>query len=158
MRILGIDPGSITTGFGIINTNTRHYEYMASGCIKTGAGVFSVRLKTIYAAITELIGDFKPDGVAIEQVFIYKNVASAMKLGHARGAAMVAVANFNLSIAEYAPREIKQAIAGYGAASKGQVQHMVQILLKLDHVPSTDAADALAVAICHVNSMRTYKK
>ena len=157
MRILGIDPGSITTGFGIINTDTRHSAYVTSGCIKTGAAVFSARLKTIYAAVTELIRDFKPDAVAIEQVFVYKNVASAMKLGHARGAAIVAVANFDLEIAEYAPRQIKQAVVGYGAASKGQVQHMMQVLLKLENLPSTDAADALAVAVCYVHNMRAGK-
>ena len=158
MRILGIDPGSITTGFGIIHTDTRRYEYVVSGCIKTGSGVFSRRLKTIYAAITKLIVDFYPDYVAIEKLFMHKNVASLMKLVHARGAAIVAVANFDLDIAEYAPRQIKKAVVGYGAASKGQVQHMVQTLLKLDNLPSADAADALAVAICHVNNMGTYNK
>ena len=158
MRILGIDPGSITTGFGIIHTDTRRYEYISSGCIKTGTGVFAVKLKTIYSALTELVRDFKPDYVAIEKLFMHKNVASLMKLVHARGAAIVAAANFDLSIAEYSPRQIKKAVVGYGAASKRQVQHMVQTLLKLDNLPSTDAADALAVAICHVNNMGTYRK
>ena len=97
MRILGIDPGSITTGFGIIYTDTRHYEYVASGCIKTGAGVFSVRLKTIYTAITELIRDFKPDTVAIEQVFIYKNVPAQLNKKFVRFSSLICIVGVLIS-------------------------------------------------------------
>jgi crossover junction endodeoxyribonuclease RuvC len=150
--ILGIDPGSRTTGFGLIhmNTKTRHVNYLASGCIKTTSEMFLVnRLGLIYKGIEEIIATHRPHHVAIEQVFLKHNVMSALKLGHARGAAMAACAMFDLTVSEYSPRAIKQAVVGYGGAEKLQVQKMIVELLRLNKSPSNDAADALAVAVCH---------
>lgn len=148
--ILGIDPGSRVTGYGLIREEkTRTLHYLDSGCIRTGEGNFHHRLYQIFKGISYLMETFKPDEVSIEQVFMHQNPNSALKLGHARGAALVACAQHSVEIYEYAPREIKQAIVGYGAAQKTQVQHMVVHLLKLNRAPQQDAADALAIAICH---------
>lgn len=155
--ILGIDPGSRLTGFGIIRSNGSEYNYISSGCIRTPQGEFNKRLLTIYQAIKEIILKYKPDEAAIEQVFMHKNASSALKLGHARGAAIIAIIESIPIVAEYSPREIKQAIIGYGAAEKTQVQSMVQRLLHLNDLPQADAADALATAICHANSY-SYKR
>ena len=150
MRILGIDPGSITTGYGIIKQLRNKQSYVTSGCIKVGSKKnLCVRLRQIYEDISSLIETYAPTQVAVEQVFVHKNPASALKLGQARGVAMLACACKDLSIAEYAPRQIKQAVVGYGNAQKLQVQQMVQSLLKLSAMPQVDAADALAVAMCH---------
>jgi crossover junction endodeoxyribonuclease RuvC len=154
MIILGIDPGSITTGFGVIRQESSKQYYVVSGCIKTGNKPWAERLLQIYQDITEIIRTYLPEQAAIEQVFVNKNVASALKLGHARGAAMLAIANVGINIAEYSPRKIKQAVVGHGGAEKIQVQHMVKALLGLHSVPKTDAADALAIAICHGNFLR----
>lgn len=150
--ILGIDPGSRLTGFGVIRSAGNSYQYIASGCIRTQQGEFNQRLLHIYQSLKEIIQKYQPEEAAIEQVFMHKNASSALKLGHARGAAIIALLEATQIIGEYSPREIKQAVIGYGAAEKVQVQAMVKRLLNLSSVPQADAADALAVAICHANS------
>ncbi|WP_291973008.1 crossover junction endodeoxyribonuclease RuvC [Candidatus Symbiopectobacterium sp.] len=147
--ILGIDPGSRVTGYGIIRQQGRQLSYVGSGCIRTGVDDLPTRLKLIYAGVSEIITQFQPDCLAIEQVFMAKNADSALKLGQARGVAIVAGVNQVLPIFEYAARQVKQAVVGTGAAEKSQVQHMVRTLLKLSANPQADAADALAVAITH---------
>ncbi|MDQ7050062.1 MAG: crossover junction endodeoxyribonuclease RuvC [Enterobacterales bacterium] len=153
--ILGIDPGSRITGFGVVNMTGRNVEYIASGCIRVKDGILSDRLNQIFDCIAEVVQQYKPDEAAIEQVFMSKNADSALKLGQARGAAMVAMAQHALIVAEYSARQIKQAVVGTGAADKSQVQHMVTSLLKLNATPQADAADGLAVAICHGHAMQS---
>ena len=158
--ILGIDPGSRFTGYGVIKQQGRTFTYLGSGCIKAlsqGEDLGS-RLQTIFAGVSEIILQFKPDMFAIEQVFMAKNPDSALKLGQARGAAIVAATNSELVIAEYSARQIKQAVVGTGGADKSQVQHMVKTILKLPGTPQADAADALAVALCHANSHESLEK
>lgn len=147
--ILGIDPGSRVTGYGLIRENKQQLEYIASGCIRTSDTGLSQRLLQIFNGICQLLENFNPHEIAIEQVFMHKNANSALKLGHARGVAMVACASHRKQINEYSARQVKQAIVGYGAAQKDQVKHMVVHLLMLSGMPQTDAADALAIAICH---------
>lgn len=153
--ILGIDPGSRITGYGLIKEGTTRIEYLDSGCIRTSpAETLSQKLLQIYDGICYLMDHYAPDEVAIEQVFMHQNPSSALKLGHARGVAMVAAASHRVPISEYAPREIKQTVVGYGAAEKTQVSHMVVSLLGLSSAPQADAADALAIAICHSHMRR----
>jgi len=147
--ILGIDPGSRITGYGLIRETKCQLEYIDSGCIKTSDGTLSTRLLDIYNGICELMDTFSPDEVAIEEVFMHQNASSALKLGHARGVAMVACASHRVPLAEYSAREVKLGVAGYGAALKSQVKHMVVQLLSLSRAPQNDASDALAIAICH---------
>lgn len=148
VRIVGIDPGSRVTGYGVIECTRNQYHYLGSGCIRTEADDWVMRLQQIYQGVREIITQYQPNEFAIEQVFMHKNASSALKLGQARGAAIVAV---NLPVHEYAARKIKQAIVGYGAAEKTQVQHMVKQALGLQGKLATDAADALAIALCHAN-------
>jgi crossover junction endodeoxyribonuclease RuvC len=158
--ILGIDPGSRFTGYGVIKQQGRSFTYLGSGCIKAlsqGEDLAS-RLQTIFAGVSEIILQFKPDMFAIEQVFMAKNPDSALKLGQARGAAIVAATNSGLAIAEYSARQIKQSVVGTGGADKSQVQHMVKTILKLPGTPQADAADALAVALCHGHSHESLQK
>ena len=152
--ILGIDPGSRITGYGVIKQSGRNFTYLGSGCIKaiTAGDDLSMRLQTIFAGVSELIVQFQPDMFAIEQVFMGVNPGGALKLGQARGAAIVAATNTGLTVAEYSARQIKQSVVGTGAADKSQVQHMVKTILKLPGPPQADAADALAVALCHAHS------
>lgn len=147
--IVGIDPGSRVTGYGIIRQQGRHLTYLGSGCIRTVVDDMPTRLKLIYAGVSEIITQFRPDCMAIEQVFMAKNPDSALKLGQARGVAIVAGVNQDLPVFEYAARLVKQTVVGTGAADKKQVQHMVRSLLKLSASPQADAADALAIAITH---------
>lgn len=147
--ILGIDPGSRITGYGIIRQTGRQLSYLGSGCIRTVVDDMPTRLKLIYAGVSEIITQFQPDFFAIESVFMAKNPDSALKLGQARGAAIVAAVNQDLPVFEYAARQVKQTVVGTGAAEKSQVQHMVRSLLKLPANPQADAADALAIAITH---------
>lgn len=149
--ILGIDPGSRITGYGVIRVECQKTQYIASGCIRTSGDTVSQRLQQIFHGIREIMSQYPPHEVAIEQIFMHQNPNSALKLGQARGAAMVAASHDGLSVFEYSARQIKQAVVGYGAAQKTQVQHMVKTLLNLSGIPQADAADALAVAICHVN-------
>ena len=150
-RILGIDPGSRLTGFGVLDFVGDQPSYVASGTVKSRDGTFPDRLKTIFAAMGEIVDEYRPDIVSIETVFMSHNAGSALKLGHARSAAICATFAFDVEVFEYAPREIKQAVVGTGSASKAQVQHMIVSLLQLSETPSEDAADALAAAICHGN-------
>ncbi|MDP3560779.1 MAG: crossover junction endodeoxyribonuclease RuvC [Legionellaceae bacterium] len=147
--ILGIDPGSRVTGYGLIREHNRQLHYVDSGCIRTSEGAFSDRLLQIFNGICYLMEQFNPNEVAIEQVFIYKNPSSALKLGHARGVAMVACASHRIQISEYSARQVKQSLVGYGAAEKDQVKQMVVNILMLSDAPQSDAADALAIAVCH---------
>ena len=147
--ILGIDPGSRVTGYGLIREMPKKLQYIDSGCIRTSEGELSQRLLQIFNGICELMEAFQPNEVAIEQVFMNKNASSALKLGHARGVAMVACASHRVNVSEYSARAVKQSVVGYGAAEKEQVQHMVVNLLMLSRSPQSDAADALAIAICH---------
>lgn len=147
--ILGIDPGSRITGYGLIEEKNNRLCYLDSGCIRTVDRSFSARLLLIYDGICRLMDDYCPDEVAIERVFVHHNPDSALKLGHARGVALVAAASHRVEVAEYSAREVKQSVVGYGAAAKEQVSHMVVQLLALSSQPQNDAADALAIAICH---------
>jgi crossover junction endodeoxyribonuclease RuvC len=151
MRVLGIDPGSDTTGWGIIEGDGRRYRLVEFGSIRTSAAErFAIRLLRICEAIEEVIGRLEPDSCAIEDGFLKTNIKVTLKLGQVRGVAMLAAARASLDIHEYAPRLIKQTVVGYGNAEKHQVQEMVRILLSLKQAPQPhDAADALAVAICH---------
>jgi crossover junction endodeoxyribonuclease RuvC len=155
VRILGIDPGSLVTGYGLIEACGQDARHLASGCIRTPAGELPRRLQAIYDALAEIVGRFAPAEIAIERVFISRNPDSALKLGQARGAALCATFGAGASIHEYAARAVKQAVVGYGAADKQQVQHMVRLLLRLERAPAADAADALAVALCHAQLRRT---
>ena len=154
MRVFGIDPGSERTGYGCVETDGSHHSIVACGAIGAPPSTaFPDRLLAIHRRLAALLRDYRPDCVAIENVFHAANVRSALKLGHARGVAMLAAVEAGLPIAEYTPAEIKRAVVGYGRAEKPQVQHMVKIILGLPAVPAPhDAADALAVAICHVHS------
>tara|TARA_Y100001001_G_scaffold162949_1_gene190802 strand:- start:7367 stop:7894 length:528 start_codon:yes stop_codon:yes gene_type:complete len=149
--ILGVDPGSRTTGYGVIRVEGRHIEYIDSGCIRVGEKPMAERLQTIFQSLATLIGEYRPEEFAIEQVFMARNPDSALKLGQARGAAIVSAANSGLAVHEYSARQVKQAVVGRGGADKSQVQHMVQVLLSLSRKPQADAADALAIAMCHAH-------
>ncbi|MBW8192878.1 crossover junction endodeoxyribonuclease RuvC [Neiella marina] len=153
--ILGIDPGSRITGYGVIRAHGRKLDYVGSGCIRTTEGELAEKLRQIHDGVRELIVQFQPEQFAIERVFMARNADSALKLGQARGAAIVAAACQNLPVAEYAAREIKQAVVGTGAADKTQVQMMVASMLKLPKAPQADAADALGVAICHAHTQQS---
>ncbi|WP_018690611.1 crossover junction endodeoxyribonuclease RuvC [Algicola sagamiensis] len=153
--ILGIDPGSRVTGYGVLQQRGHRFEYLGSGCIRLGDAPLPERLQVIYKGITEIIQQFSPTTFAIEQVFLAHNADSALKLGQARGAAIVAAANAGLPVSEYSARQVKQAVVGTGAADKKQVQHMITSMLKLAASPQADAADALAVAVCHGHSQQS---
>ncbi|WP_301098824.1 crossover junction endodeoxyribonuclease RuvC [Otariodibacter sp.] len=152
--ILGIDPGSRVTGYGVIKQMGKQLEYLGSGAIRTSVDDLPTRLKRIYAGVTEIITQFHPDMFAIEQVFMAKNPDSALKLGQARGTAIVAAVNQDLPVFEYAARLVKQTVVGIGSADKIQVQDMVMRILKLSAKPQADAADALAIAITHAHSIQ----
>jgi crossover junction endodeoxyribonuclease RuvC len=153
MIILGIDPALRTTGFGVIEKQGSRLRYIASGTIKTGSETaLPPRLKVILASIGEVIATYRPSCAAIEKVFVNVNPQSTLLLGQARGAAITALVGADLEVAEFTPTQIKQAVVGTGKATKAQVQDMVARLLKLPGLPGSDAADALAVAICHAHS------
>ena len=154
-RIIGIDPGSRVTGYGVIDADSGRLRFVACGVVKTTPQYpFSHRLNEIFEGINEVVQLHGPAIAAIEDVFLASNPRSALKLGHARGAAVVAAMQNGLSVYDYSPRVVKQAVVGYGQADKVQVQHMVRVLLSLSKAPSSDAADALAVAICHANQFQ----
>ena len=150
-RIIGIDPGSRITGYGILDTDGFRHTYIASGHIAITGEALPQRLGMIFLEVVKVIEQWKPDSMAIEQVFLNRNVDSALKLGQARGAAICAGVQAELSVGEYTPRAIKKAVVGTGAAEKQQVQHMMQKLLGLKTKPQSDEADALAIAMCHAN-------
>jgi crossover junction endodeoxyribonuclease RuvC len=153
--ILGIDPGSRITGYGVIQQKGSKCIYIASGCIRTKGDMLAPKLDMIFNGISEIIKQYQPTEFGIEQVFMAKNPDSALKLGQARGAAIVAATQADLYVCEYSARQIKQAVSGSGAASKEQVQQMVMQILNLSGRPQADAADGLAVAICHAHTAQT---
>lgn len=153
-RVLGLDPGSQRTGFGIIDCVGSQERYVTSGCIDVGRHDMIARLQRIYTAVSALVQQHHPDTIAIERVFIHRNPDSALKLGQARGVALCAAAQLGARVHEYAPRAIKLAVTGYGAAAKTQVAEMVCTLLALELRLTADAADALAVALCHAQTRR----
>ena len=153
--ILGIDPGSRITGYGIIRKEGQKLHYVASGCIRISGKELPGRLKQVFDGVSQIIAQYQPDEFAIEQVFMARNADSALKLGQARGVAIVAACNSEIPVSEYAARLIKQAVVGTGAATKDQVGHMVMQLLKLPGRPQEDAADGLAIAICHAHAQQS---
>jgi crossover junction endodeoxyribonuclease RuvC len=153
--LLGIDPGSRTTGFGVIKQGAGdRLEVLTAGCIHLKQGDLASRLSELYQGVVELITLYRPDHAAVEQVFVKHYPAAALKLGHARGAIMVALAQHGVPIAEYAPRLVKKNVVGVGQADKSQVQHMISRMLGLTTEVPPDAADALAIAMCHANVLR----
>jgi crossover junction endodeoxyribonuclease RuvC len=154
VKIFGIDPGCERTGYGCIESDGFHHAVVMCGAIKTPAlAPFADKLLMIHTRLAALIAECRPDGAAIENLFHANNVRTALKLGHARGVAMLAAVEAGVPVFEYTPAEIKRAVVGYGRAEKAQVQQMVKLILHLDQIPSPhDAADALGVAICHVHS------
>jgi crossover junction endodeoxyribonuclease RuvC len=149
VRILGLDPGSRITGYGVVDAGKSGVRYVASGCIRVGNGAMAGRLLEIHRHVTELVNAYAPGEIAIERVFMHRNPDSALKLGQARGAALCGACHAGAPIFEYAPRAVKQTVTGTGAAEKAQVMHMIKALLALQGRVSADAADALAIAICH---------
>ena len=158
-RVLGIDCGSAKTGYGVIEINGRATQVVASGVILASARLsFPERLKKIGDELGRLIAAHSPDEVAVEEVFYSVNVKSALKLGHVRGVALLKAAEAALPVHEYSPLQIKSSVVGYGRADKNQVQQMVKMLLRLPDIPPEDAADALAVALCHAHCAQTQEK
>ncbi len=151
MRILGIDPGSRFTGYGVVEVVGRAVHHVASGIVRVANEPWPGRLQSIFAGVRDIVEAHRPDHLAIERVFVHRNAESALKLGQARGAALCAALSPGIHIAEYSPNEIKLAIVGRGHATKEQVQHMVQMLLRLAEPPVADSADALAIALCHAH-------
>ena len=154
MRILGVDPGLRTTGFGVIEKSGTKLRYVTSGTVKSGAGELAARLKVLLEGLGEVIQANRPEEVAIEKVFVNVNAQSTLLLGQARGTAICAAVMAGLPVAEYTALQVKQAVVGKGHAKKEQVQHMVRRLLALPGDPSPDAADALACAICHAHGAK----
>lgn len=150
-RIIGIDPGSLKTGYGIIESNGVRSHYLASGCIVVKGDNLAQRLGNIFSRLDEIIAQWQPNEMAIEQVFLSKNADSALKLGQARGAAICAGVQHQLLVSEYAAKQIKNAVVGTGSAKKEQVQHMMNLLLNINKTLQADEADALAVALCHAH-------
>jgi len=151
LRIIGIDPGSRVTGYGIVEVAGARSRWIAHGRITCAAGPLPQRLLRILRELHAVIAEYRPHEAAIEEVFVKTNVATALILGQARGAAICALANAGLDVAEYSSTSVKSAIVGYGRAEKAQIQHMVSLLLNLGEAPPTDAADALAIALCHAH-------
>ena len=151
MRILGVDPGSQKTGVGIIETKGNHLIHLHHSVIRCGSGEFTERLYTLFSGLKEIITEYQPDCAAMEDVFVSKNVSSALKLGQARGALIAACGDSGLPVTPYSPTKVKLSTAGHGKADKQQVQHMVKLLLKPPMPLPEDAADALAVCICHAH-------
>jgi crossover junction endodeoxyribonuclease RuvC len=154
VKIFGIDPGSERTGYGCVETDGSRHRLVVCGAISSpAAATFPEKLLVIHSRLATLLAEYRPDVVAIENLFFATNVRSALKLGHARGVAMLAAVEAGVAVAEYTPAEIKRAVVGFGRAEKGQVQQMIKLLLGLAEAPSPhDAADALAVAICHIHA------
>jgi crossover junction endodeoxyribonuclease RuvC len=156
VKILGLDPGSRRTGFGVIECRGADYKHVAHGCIAVAGLELADRLRRIFEVLTELISEHGPGEIAVERVFVNRNVESALKLGQARGAALCAIPE-GVPVFEYAPRAIKLALVGSGAAEKAQVGHMIKTLLQLDEKLSPDASDALAIAVCHAHTRRLHQ-
>jgi crossover junction endodeoxyribonuclease RuvC len=154
--VLGIDPGTAITGYGLVRERADGLHLVDYGVITTPSSqALPARLQVIYQGLSDVIHEHRPTIAAVEELFFSRNVKTALSVGHARGVALLALADAGLPIYEYKPLEVKQAIAGYGGADKQQIQEMVRMLLNLDHVPHPDdAADAVAVAVCHIHSAR----
>ena len=159
-RVLGVDPGSLVTGFGVVEQDANRLAALAWGTVRTSAKqTLPERLKQIYAGLSEPLQTWQPEAVSVERVFVADNPKSALTLGHARGVALLAAAHADVDLVEYSALEIKMAVVGYGRATKPQVQQMVKNLLRLDDVPRpSDAADALAAAICHLHTSSFRRK
>ncbi len=151
IRILGVDPGSLKTGVGILDVRGNHLQHVHHRVIRCAGGELDQRLEILFSTLTGLIAEFEPQVAAIEDVFVSRNASSALKLGQARGALIAACAHSGLRVHPYSPTQIKQAVVGFGRAEKGQVQHMIRMLLHPPEPLAEDAADALAVAICHAH-------
>jgi len=154
-RVLGLDPGSRITGFGIVDCNGRGEVHVASGCVQVRGTDLALRLHQIHKRLVELVEQYRPDEVAVERVFMHRNADSALKLGQARGAALTAAVVGGASVFEYAPRAVKLAVVGHGGADKAQVAHMVCALLSIDAPATADVSDALAIALCHAHARRS---
>jgi crossover junction endodeoxyribonuclease RuvC len=154
-RILGIDPGSRRTGYGIIDMNQGRAVWVGSGCIRINGEDLAARLRILTQGLMQILDQHQPEMVAVEQVFMHRNADSALKLGQARGAAISTVALRHLPVHEYTPTQIKKAVVGKGNAAKSQIQHMIRVMLGLNTLPQEDAADALAVALCHAHTSQT---
>ena len=152
-RILGVDPGSRNTGFGVIDSDGRHSRRVASGCIRVGQFGWPERLELIFDRIAALVAEHRPHELAVEQLIFARDPAAALKLGQARGAILCAGLKGGLDVHEYSPKSVKLAVVGTGGADKVQVRHMVRMLLSLEALPGEDEADALAIALCHAHSM-----
>lgn len=149
VRILGLDPGSRITGYGVVDAGAQGLRYVASGCIRVGEGEMAARLLAIHRHVSELVDTYAPGEIAVERVFMARNPDSALKLGQARGAALCGACRAGAPAFEYAPRAVKLTVTGTGNAEKSQVMHMVKSLLVLEGRLTADAADALAIAVCH---------
>ena len=155
MLVLGVDPGSIATGYGLVEKNNNQMSCIHAGAISSSNKIpFFQRIHKIYQSMVEIMGRYQPEEMAIEDVFFAKNVKSALKIGHARGAVLIAAVQSGVKIFEYTPLEIKQSVVGYGRATKEQVRSMVRVILKLETKLNLDTSDALATAICHINWTR----
>ena len=155
MMVLGVDPGSIVTGYGLVEKKQNQMSCLHAGTISSSNKIpFFQRIHKIYQSMVDIMECYHPTEMAIEDVFFAKNVKSALKIGHARGAVLIAAVQSGIKIFEYSPLEIKQSVVGYGRATKEQVRSMVQVILKLENQPNTDTSDALATAICHLNWTR----
>lgn len=153
-RVLGLDPGSVRMGFGVIDCKAIGETHVASGCIRVAGADLAAKLRHIHEQVLDIVTRFEPDEIAIERVFMHRNADSALKLGQARGAALSAAVAQGAAVYEYAPRAIKLAVVGTGAADKAQVSHMVQVLLAIGEPATSDVSDALAIALCHVQNRR----
>lgn len=152
-RILGIDPGSRNTGFGVIDSDGQHSRWVASGCLRVGAHPWPERLGHIFDGIAAIVAEHRPHEMAVEQLIFARDPTAALKIGQARGAALCAGLKSGVCVHEYSPKTVKLAVVGTGGADKAQVQHMVRVLLNLAETPAEDEADALAIALCHAHSM-----
>jgi crossover junction endodeoxyribonuclease RuvC len=157
-RVLGIDPGSRVTGYGLIESDGVRSRHLHSGCIRTASGEFPQRLGEIFAGISAVLDEWSPQEVAIEQVFVARNAASALKLGQARGAAISAIVVRALPVFEYTPAAVKQGLVGNGRAEKEQVLHMIRVILGLQGTLTLDQSDALAIALCHAHGQATRRQ
>ncbi len=155
LRVLGVDPGSRVTGFGVVEFKNRHLHYIDCGRIRVADQPFAIRLQSIFKELSAVIREHRPQVMAVEKVFVAHNPQSALILGHARGAAVVAATNEHIDVVEYTALQVKQAVVGNGKADKVQVQHMIRVLLGLRQTPPNDAADALACGICHLHTWNT---
>ena len=154
IRVIGIDPGSRITGYGVVDTDGFRHSYVTSGFIRINADTLGDKLGIIFEEVSRVLETWRPESMAIEQVFVKHNVDSALKLGQARGAAICAAVQAKIPLGEYTPRAIKKAVVGSGAADKHQIQQMTKQLLRLEELPQADEADALAIAICHAHHVK----